>query len=106
MELNDLLSLLQKGKHFLKKLTSTPLMNTQKNPNQAVADQIVESWAKGKPLLETTGKPSGYYRLTNYLRDYIATHNTLPTGIHTMPEGRDSNNNIEPSFPVDFDTIP
>jgi len=53
-------------------------MNTQKNPNQAVADQIVESWAKGKPLLETTGKPSGYYRLTNYLRDYIATHNTLP----------------------------
>ncbi len=80
-------------------------MDTPQHTDNALAAQIVERWAKGRPLLETTGKPSGYYRLTNYLHDYIATHNTLPTGIHTMPEGRDSNNNIEPSFPVNFDTI-
>ncbi len=81
-------------------------MDTPQNTDNALAEHIVERWAKGKPLLDTTGKPSGYYRLTNYLRDYIATHKTLPTGIHTMPEGRDGNNNIEPSFPVNFDTIP
>ncbi len=80
-------------------------MGTPQHTDNTLAAQIVERWAKGKPLLATTGKPSGYYRLTNYLRDYIATHNTLPTGIHTMPEGCDSNNNIEPSFPVNFDAI-
>jgi len=52
-----------------------------------------------------TGKPSGYYRLTNYLLEYIRVHNKLPTGVHAMPEGRDRLNNLEPSFPVDFNTI-
>jgi len=80
-------------------------MDTPQNQDNTPVEQIVERWAIGKPLLETTGKPSGYYRLTTYLRSYIATHNTIPTGIHTMPEGRDRNNNIEPSFPVDFDAI-
>ncbi|ACF43540.1 hypothetical protein [Pelodictyon phaeoclathratiforme] len=72
---------------------------------QATIEQIVEGWAVGKPILESTGKPSGYYRLTNYLRQYIIEHESLPKGIHTMPEGRDSFNNIEPSFPVDFNSI-
>ncbi len=72
---------------------------------EAVVLQIVEGWAQGKPTLPTTGKPSGYYRLTNYLRDYLLVHRRFPKGIHTMPEGRDSFNKIEPSFPVDFDAI-
>ena len=80
-------------------------MDTPHNPDNTLIEQIVERWANGKPLLETTGKPSGYYRLTNYLREYITTHKTLPAGVHSMPEGRDRNNNIEPSFPVDFDAI-
>lgn len=71
----------------------------------ATVEQIVDGWAIGKPVLESTGKPSGYYRLTNYLRQYIATHESLPKGIHFMPEGRDSFNTIEPSFPVDFNSI-
>jgi hypothetical protein len=33
-------------------------------------------------------------------------HNkTLPKGVHTMPEGRDRFNQLEPSFTVDFDGI-
>jgi hypothetical protein len=71
----------------------------------ATVEQIVDGWAVGKPVLESTGKPSGYYRLTNYLRQYITAHESLPKGIHFMPEGRDSLNNIEPSFPVDFNSI-
>ena len=70
-----------------------------------LVEQIVEGWAAGKPPLETTGKPGGYYRLTNYLLEYLVANGTLPTGVHAMPEGRDSHNNIEPSFPVDFDSI-
>jgi hypothetical protein len=80
-------------------------MDIPQHPDNELIELIVERWAKGKPLLETTGKPSGYYRLNNYLCAYITTHKTLPAGIHTMPEGRDRNNNIEPSFPGDFDTI-
>ncbi len=72
---------------------------------QPVVERIVEGWAAGKPLLETTGKPSGYYRLTNYLREYLVSKGTFPKGVHAMPEGRDRHNNIEPSFPVDFDSI-
>ena len=91
--------------HHIKKPIKDTFMDTPHNPDNASAEQIVERWAIGRPLLETTGKPSGYYRLTNYLREYITIHNALPTGIHTMPVGRDRNNNIEPSFPVDFDAI-
>jgi len=72
---------------------------------QAVVEQIVDGWAVGKPPLQSTGKPSGYYRLTKYLLEYILLHESFPKGIHPMPEGRDSNNNLEPSFPVDFDTV-
>lgn len=79
--------------------------NRKKVLYQATIEQIVEGWAVGKPVLESTGKPSGYYRLTNYLRQYIIAHESMPRGIHTMPEGRDSFNKIEPSFPVDFDSI-
>jgi hypothetical protein len=71
----------------------------------ATIQKIVDGWALGKPVLESTGKPSGYYRLTNYLGQYIISHETLPKGIHFMPEGRDSFNNLEPSFPVDVDSI-
>lgn len=72
---------------------------------QPVVEQIVAGWAIGKPPLEATGKPSGYYRLSNYLLDYLLAKNTFPKGIHAMPEGCDRHNNIEPSFPVDFDSI-
>jgi hypothetical protein len=79
--------------------------NRKKAYYLATIDQIVDGWAIGKPVLESTGKPSGYYRLTNYLGQYIIAHESMPKGIHTMPEGRDSFNKIEPSFPVDFDSI-
>ncbi len=79
--------------------------NRKKAFYQATIEQIVEGWAAGKPVLESTGKPSGYYRLTSYLSQYIMAHESLPKGIHTMPEGRDSFNKIEPSFQVDFDRI-
>lgn len=72
---------------------------------QAAVKLIVDRWAIGKPLLETTGKPSGYYRLTKYLLEFILANEVLPTGVHAIPEGRDRFNNLEPSFPVDFDTI-
>ncbi len=86
-------------------------MDIQRSPGsiapeyQAIAEAIVERWAFGKPKLQSSGKPSGYYRLTNYLLEYIKLKQALPTGIHNMPEGRDCFNNLEPSFPVDFDTI-
>ena len=79
--------------------------NRKKALYQPTIEKIVDGWALGKPTLPTTGKPSGYYRLTNYLVQYILAHNSLPKGVHTMPEGRDSFNKIEPSFPVDFDAI-
>jgi hypothetical protein len=72
---------------------------------QPIVEQIVERWATGKPLLPTTGKPSGYYRLTNYLHEYLLAHGVFPVGVHDMPEGRDQHNAIEPSFPVDFDVV-
>ena len=72
---------------------------------QPIVQQIVERWAKGKSILPTTGKPSGYYRLTNYLLDYLMEHRAFPAGVHAMPEGRDCHQNIEPSFPVDFDAV-
>ncbi|NTW64063.1 MAG: hypothetical protein HGA46_08300 [Chlorobiaceae bacterium] len=71
--------------------------------------EIVERWAEGKPNNQSPGsnsdKPSGYYRLTNYLTGYIMHNKTLPKGVHTMPEGRDRFNQLEPSFTVDFDGI-
>ncbi len=70
-----------------------------------VISEIVEGWAIGKPPLASTGKPSGYYRLSNYLLEYLLDEGSFPTGIHAMPEGLDRHNNIEPSFPVDFDQI-
>jgi hypothetical protein len=79
--------------------------NRKKVLYQSTIEQIVDGWAVGKPVLESTGKPSGYYRLTNYLRQYTIAHESLPKGIHTMPEGRDCFNKLEPSFLVDFDTI-
>jgi hypothetical protein len=76
---------------------------------RAIVEQIVERWAVGKPKNQSPGstsnKPSGYYRLTNYLQEYVTMHKTLPTGIHAMPEGRDRFDQLEPSFLVDFDPI-
>ena len=72
---------------------------------QPIVEQIVEGWATGKPPLPTTGKPGGYYRLTNYLLEYLVAHGVFPAGVHAMPEGRDQHNAIEPSFPVDFDVV-
>jgi hypothetical protein len=76
---------------------------------RALVGQIVEKWAIGKPPnpspAATSDKPSGYFRLTNYLLEYLADHRRFPAGIHDMPEGRDSLGNLEPSFPVDFDLI-
>ena len=76
---------------------------------RALVKQIVEKWAIGKPPnpspAATSDKPSGYFRLTNYLLEYLADNRSFPTGIHAMPEGRDSLGNLEPSFPVDFDLI-
>ncbi|NTU68974.1 MAG: hypothetical protein HGB02_08855 [Chlorobiaceae bacterium] len=70
---------------------------------------IVEKWAIGKPPnpspVATSKKPSGYFRLTNFLLEYLAANGTFPSGIHDMPEGRDTLGNLEPSFPVDFDII-
>ncbi len=80
----------------------------RKNPTtiyQPIVEQIVERWAAGKPPLPATGKPSGYYRLTNYLLEYLVAHGAFPAGVHAMPEGRDCHQNIEPSFPVDFDAV-
>ncbi len=79
--------------------------NRKRSLYQATIEQIVDGWAFGKPALQSIGKPSGYYRLTNYLRQYTLAHESLPKGIHTMPEGRDSFNKVEPSFTVDFDSI-
>ena len=76
---------------------------------QPLVVSIVETWAIGKPPnpspVATSNKPSGYFRLTNYLLEYLVTHGTFPSGIHDMPEGKDRLGNSEPSFPVDFDSI-
>jgi hypothetical protein len=76
---------------------------------QAIVEAIVEQWAIGKPPnpspLSKTNKPSGYFRLRDYLLSYLITNRTFPAGVHAMPEGRDVKGNIEPSFPVDFNEI-
>jgi hypothetical protein len=76
---------------------------------KGIVEQIVEFWAVGKPVNPSPGststKPSGYYRLTNYLFEYLCLYSAFPRGVHTIPEGRDRFNNVESSFPVDFDTI-
>ena len=72
---------------------------------QPIVEQIVEGWATGKPPLPATGKPGGYYRLTNYLLEYLVAHGVFPAGVHAMPEGRDQHNAIEPSFPVDCEVV-
>ena len=75
------------------------------SPYQPIVTHLVDRWAEGKPPLATTGKPSGYYRLTTYLLTYLNEHNAFPTGVHNMPEGRDCHQQVEPSFPVDFDVV-
>lgn len=71
-----------------------------------VVEEIVERWAVGKPPnpspAATSNKPSGYFRLTGWLLEYMVTKREFPRGVHQMPEGRDILGNLEPSFPVDF----
>ncbi len=86
-------------------MLNTGLSGKQGADYQPLVERIVEGWAAGKPPLQATGKPSGYYRLTNYLLEYLVSNGTFPEGVHAMPEGLDRHNNIEPSFPVDFDAI-
>lgn len=92
-------------------------MDTQNtNPPEAAADRyqalvelIMSRWAEGKPPnpspAATSDKPSGYFRLSGYLLEYLSDHGAFPVGVHAMPEGRDRLGNLEPSFPVDFDDI-
>jgi hypothetical protein len=74
-----------------------------------VVEEVVERWAVGKPPnpspAATSSKPSGYFRLTNWLLDYVMEHRALPTGVHRMPEGRDRFGAFEPGFVVNFDQI-
>ncbi|NTW51629.1 MAG: hypothetical protein HGB22_03475 [Chlorobiaceae bacterium] len=79
--------------------------DTKAEPYRPIVERIVDSWAVGKPVNQFSNKANGYYRLTNYLLDYLIEHNRFPTGVHEMPEGRDRFNQIEPSFPVDFDMV-
>ncbi|NTW84229.1 MAG: hypothetical protein HGB36_12860 [Chlorobiaceae bacterium] len=76
---------------------------------QPLVEAIVERWAIGKPPnpspFSTSSKPSGYFRLRDYLLNYLVTHQAFPAGVHAMPEGRDIQGNIEPSFPIDFNEI-
>jgi hypothetical protein len=92
-----------------KEENTTQVQERKKALYQAVVERIVDGWAVGKPINQSPGststKPSGYYRLTAYLLDYLILHDRFPAGVHTIPEGRDKFNNVEPSFPVDFDTI-
>jgi hypothetical protein len=72
-------------------------------------EAIVEKWAIGKPPnpspVSTSNKPTGYFRLTDYLLAYLITNRTFPEGVHAMPEGKDIQGNPEPSFPIDFNEI-
>lgn len=74
-----------------------------------IVELIVERWAVGKPPnpspVATSDKPIGYFRLTNYLLEYLVMNRAFPVGVHSMPEGRDRIGNLEPSFPVDFDCV-
>jgi hypothetical protein len=74
-----------------------------------LVEEVVEQWAVGKPPnpspAATSSKPSGYFRLTNWLLDYLVANGEFPKGVHMMPEGRDSFGQLEPSFPVDFDPL-
>jgi hypothetical protein len=89
-------------------------MNTDKRIQletyyRPIVEEIVDHWAIGKPPnpspAATSTKPSGYFRLTNYLLDYLAANGEFPAGVHMMPEGRDRFGQLEPSFPVDFDPL-
>jgi len=75
-----------------------------------LVEGLVEKWAEGKPPNPTaespSAKPSGYYRLSGWLFDYLMAHDALPTGVHAMPEGIDRQGRVEPSFPVDFSQPP
>jgi len=76
---------------------------------RSVVTEIVERWAVGKPPnpspAATSGKPSGYFRLTGWLLDYLVVNGEFPKGTQMMPEGRDKSGQLEPSFPVDFDPL-
>ncbi len=82
--------------------TGSEVLKTRYIP---VVTEMVESWAEGKPLNPESGKANGYYRLTAWLLEYVIRHNSLPKGVHPMPEGRDRFGRTEPSFPVDFDSL-
>lgn len=76
---------------------------------RSLVEEVVEQWAVGKPPnpspAATSSKPSGYFRLTNWLLDYLVANGEFPKGVHMMPEGRDRFGQLEPSFPVDFDPL-
>lgn len=54
-------------------------------------EALVEKWAEGKPpnpaAESPTAKPSGYYRLSGWLLEYLMEHDELPSGVHAMPRG-------------------
>jgi hypothetical protein len=83
--------------------------STESTDYRSIVEAIVEKWAVGKPPnpspAATSDKPSGYFRLTNYLVEYLVMNRELPAGVHEMPEGLDRFGNLEPSFPVDFDEL-
>jgi len=66
---------------------------------------MVDRWAAGKPLNPESGRANGYYRMTGWLLNYVAEYRALPKGVHKMPEGRDRQGRVEPSFSVDFDIV-
>ena len=74
-----------------------------------IVEAIVERWAIGKPPnpspAATSSKPSGYFRLTNWLLDYLVKNGEFPKGVHMMPEGRDRFGHFEPPFAVNFDPL-
>ncbi|NTW54073.1 MAG: hypothetical protein HGB15_04805 [Chlorobaculum sp.] len=72
-------------------------------------EALIERWAIGKPPnpspAATSNKPSGYFRLTNWLLDYLVVNGEFPKGTHMMPDGRDRFGNFEPPFVVNFDPL-
>lgn len=88
---------------------NTTKCNQLEDRYRPIVEEIVEQWAIGKPPnpspAATSTKPSGYFRLTNWLLDYLVMHGEFPKGVHMMPEGRDRFGELEPSFPVDFDPL-
>ena len=79
-------------------------------PFVTAIESITNEWTKDKPRSRYSGSgsmlpPFGLTRFRTYLREHVIAHGSLPSGVHTIPDGPDLFNKPGQAFQVDFEAL-